>query len=214
MDKSRTSVSKWLLVMYLVSSTKQSINAVHLSRIINVTYKTAWSMLRKVRAAITDADRHILLSGIVEAKPGIYMRQEVPSQQNLDREHALIIARTNNAESPSYYKMKMLRTPQKPRKAVSDQARQEFVDLHTSPGNNVILLDRKYRFIPIRQEPLPTVYQEAVWWMNRTFYGLSVRYVQHYLDEYCFRKNYGSHPFQAFNRLIGICITRDRAITV
>lgn len=209
MDKSKTSLRKWLIVMYLVACTKRSINAVHLSRLIEVTYKTAWSMLHKVRAAISEVDRQILLSGIIDAKPGIYLRQEVPSIDNLGREHALVIARTSNEGAPSYYKIKLLQTPQKPRKPLSEQSQKEFVDKYVCPNNNIIRMESKYQYNPVLEEPLPTALQEAILWIQWTFYGLTVKYVQHYLDEFCFRINYSANAIDAFHRLLGMCMKNN-----
>ena len=45
---------------------KRGVSAVQLSNQIGVTYKTAWSMLRRIRSAMGQRDAAHLLSGVVE----------------------------------------------------------------------------------------------------------------------------------------------------
>lgn len=52
MEGSRTSLRKWITAMWLVSRSDKGINAVKLSSMIEVTSKTAWAMLHKIRTAI------------------------------------------------------------------------------------------------------------------------------------------------------------------
>lgn len=55
-EGSRTSLRKWIAAIWLVANPKEGINAVRLRSIIDVTYKTAWAMLHKIRTAISCAD--------------------------------------------------------------------------------------------------------------------------------------------------------------
>ena len=63
---SHVSLSKWFLAFYFVSQDKRGLSAVQLSNQIGVTYKTAWSMLRRIRSAMGQRDAAYLLSGVVE----------------------------------------------------------------------------------------------------------------------------------------------------
>ena len=63
---SHVSLSKWFLSFYLVSQDKRGISAVQLASQIGVTYKTAWSMLRRIRSAMGQRDAAHILSGVVE----------------------------------------------------------------------------------------------------------------------------------------------------
>lgn len=57
-------IQKWLLAIALMTEAKKGISALQLSRNLDVTYKTAWSISHKIRKAMKqDSD---LLCGIVE----------------------------------------------------------------------------------------------------------------------------------------------------
>ena len=54
-ERSTTSLQVWFWAIYLVSSTRGKIPAKQLQREIGVTYKTAWRMLREIRALLGEA---------------------------------------------------------------------------------------------------------------------------------------------------------------
>ena len=57
---------KWFLAVYLIVESKKGISANQLKRMIDVTYKTAWYLSHRIRAALNEVDAQ-LLKGIVEA---------------------------------------------------------------------------------------------------------------------------------------------------
>jgi transposase-like protein len=57
---------KWFLAVYVVGESKKGISANQLKRMLHVSYKTAWYMCHRIRAAMRD-DMAELLTGIVEA---------------------------------------------------------------------------------------------------------------------------------------------------
>lgn len=63
-ENTKISLRKWFLAMYLISCHKKGISSVQLATDINVTQKTAWFILHKVRTLYKQED--VVLSGIVE----------------------------------------------------------------------------------------------------------------------------------------------------
>ncbi len=57
---------KWFLAVYMMGESKKSISANQLKRMLGVSYKTAWYLCHRIRAAMKDEGAE-LLSGIVEA---------------------------------------------------------------------------------------------------------------------------------------------------
>jgi transposase-like protein len=57
---------KWFLAVYLIVESKKGISANQLKRMIGVSYKTAWYLCHRIRAALNEVDAQ-LLKGIVEA---------------------------------------------------------------------------------------------------------------------------------------------------
>jgi hypothetical protein len=66
MHRIRTALVKWFLAIYLAARDKRGISAMALAKEIDVTYKTAWLMLHKIRKAMRDRNARYMLSGIVE----------------------------------------------------------------------------------------------------------------------------------------------------
>jgi transposase-like protein len=66
-EDSHIPISKWLMAVFLFCSSKKSISANQLHRMLNVTYKTAWFMAHRIRFAMgDDAASEEKLSGTVE----------------------------------------------------------------------------------------------------------------------------------------------------
>ena len=64
-EHSRMPLSKWFAAIYLMCSSKMGISAHQLHRMIGITYKSAWFMCQRIRAAMGNDDGD-LFSGIVE----------------------------------------------------------------------------------------------------------------------------------------------------
>ena len=95
MHRSRISLDKWAAAMELLAS-ESDVNASRLASSIGVSHKAAWTLLRKLRIAISEAEAPNLLSGKVVAavqwlKPGYLFlstsrrrRASHPSNQGVD----------------------------------------------------------------------------------------------------------------------------------
>src|SRR5229473_750366 len=55
MERSKIPLSKWLLAMHLMGSSKKGISAHQLHRMLAVTYQTAWFMCHRIREAMRPA---------------------------------------------------------------------------------------------------------------------------------------------------------------
>jgi len=58
-------LSKWFIIIYLMGESKKSMSANQIKRTLRISYKTAWYLCHRVRAALKDANP-ALLKGIVE----------------------------------------------------------------------------------------------------------------------------------------------------
>ena len=63
-ENTKLPLQKWFMAMYLISSHKKGISSRQLSRDIDVTQKTAWFILHKIRTLFTQED--VVLDGVVE----------------------------------------------------------------------------------------------------------------------------------------------------
>src|SRR3546814_16374792 len=56
-ERSHVKLHKWLMATHLLCSSKKGMSAHQLHRMLGVTYKTAWFMAHRIRAALRPAKR-------------------------------------------------------------------------------------------------------------------------------------------------------------
>ena len=64
-ENTKIGLKKWFFAMYLISSNKKGVSSHQISRDLNVTQKTAWFILHKIRSMYAQSDAEEL-TGIVE----------------------------------------------------------------------------------------------------------------------------------------------------
>ena len=57
MERSKIPLSKWLLAIHLIGASKKGMSALQLSRMLGVTYKSAWFLCHRIREAMAPANR-------------------------------------------------------------------------------------------------------------------------------------------------------------
>jgi hypothetical protein len=83
-DNTKIKLKKWFLAIWLITSHKKGISSLQLSRDINVTQKTAWFMLQRIRKCF-EAENNNVLDNLhcVHTKPGV----NTHCQKNKSAEH-------------------------------------------------------------------------------------------------------------------------------
>ncbi|MFW5437197.1 transposase [Paenibacillus apiarius] len=204
MEGSRTSLQKWLAAFWLVSCSNTRINAVRLSSIIQVTYKTAWLMLRKIRASISRADTERPLTGTVHGFVAFYGSH--PSRQLNPREYPLIVAESVAADGQSgELKMKLVEPTQLSDRLLLRSDCDQFTEAHvanTAAESSITRHNCRVR----RNSRLYQSFKRAWKWMNDTFHGIGAKYLQAYLDEFCFRYNSSLRHTSAWEQLLCLCV--------
>lgn len=66
MEDSHVPLSKWMMAFFIICSSKKSVSAHQLHRMLGVTYKTAWFMAHRIRFAFGDDGKSPKLKGVVE----------------------------------------------------------------------------------------------------------------------------------------------------
>jgi len=65
MEDSHLPISKWLMAMFLISSSKKGMSAHQVHRMLKITYKAAWFLCHRIRFSF--GDDGVKLKGVVEA---------------------------------------------------------------------------------------------------------------------------------------------------
>lgn len=205
MEKSRTSLRKWLLTMFLVAQSNCTVNAVWLSDYLSVTYKTAWAMLHKIRQAINLMDNNYLLQGEMKAAVEHYGKPHNPTLSKHTQEHPVLVSAACEPHTPTYYKFKVIPIEHLSGKAITRYGEKEFRKEHVSNSNNNPLnIHQLYRQGDTRF--IRSLFKKASAWINTSFHGIGRKYLQFYLDEFCFRLNHSNHQ-DALRHLSELCLS-------
>lgn len=211
MEGSRTSLAKWRTVVELVSQ-EASVNAVQLAAIVAVTYKTAWSILHKIRKAISIFDQKRRMAGYVTGSVAFYGRPPFVYYRSA-REHPLWVGCAQEGQvrrdnfidrnNGLYVKIKRLTNNDLYGQKLTHEGVKRISEAHLDTYAVGVTLNRaEYRRDPV----LYPLYKKAQSWINNTFRGIGAKYQQAYWDEFCFRVNYMHHNRQISHLLASVCM--------
>lgn len=194
---SHVSLRKWFLAFYFVSQDKRGVSAVQLSNQIGVTYKTAWSMLRRIRSAMGQRDAAHLLSGVVEFDDAYFGGPATGGKRGRGTEKAKVFVALSldGHGNPQYLKMSVA-------KNIKQASVRKFASSAVAAGST-IRSDGYRSYIPALEnyihehkpyDPnggmlhwLHIVVSNAKAFILGTYHGLSKDHLQSYLDEFAFQ---------------------------
>lgn len=187
MEGSRTPLRLWFQAIYL-HARPAGINALQLSRIIGVTYKTAWLICHKIRHAMSLRECDQLLSGVVTLSDAVYCARYVPSLDWHRQEQPLIIG-ASSEETGEFVRIKIKKQSKEPLENRYDCPDQEvFIreSVHTTATVKRIVKRRIGRH---RNLALVRLCLEAERFLGQTFRGIGPKHLQVYLDQFCYMWN-------------------------
>jgi transposase-like protein len=205
---------KWFLAVYVMGESKKGVSANQLKRMLGVSYKTAWYLCHRIRAAMHDESAP-LLRGIVEAdetyvggklRPGAYQTAREAKQHRLDNKTVVLGAverggqvRLRIAPDASSESVKGFLGD-----VVHDDAEAIYTDAHRS-YRGIGDHNTRHEWVDHSKDEwvhgqVHTNTVESVWSLfDRSVIGayhkLSVKHLPAYLDEAAFRWNNRENPF-------------------
>jgi hypothetical protein len=207
MERSRTSLQKWMETFRLFSESA-GVNAVQLSHHIRVTYKTAWSMLRSIRQAISDLYAGKVLSGPSIAGYGFYGRPNYHFYVRHPQEHPIMVGAAFHPDGePVELKLQVIPLDHMDGKIIRRYREASLLDGLIRPSAQDGSRLKRIRFCDTTG--LYELFGQAKKWLNRTFHGIGPRYLQTYWDEYCFRFRMTRHFRPLQDTLTSLCLTSD-----
>lgn len=197
---------KWFVAIYLISESKKGISSNQLKRILGVTYKTAWYLTHRIRAAMGDSHAP-LLKGIVEVdetyiggrvrgrgKGYIGNKAMVMGAVQRGGECRLRIGRNTSAKAFHGFI----------RDSVDDDAEAIYTDQHQSymgiDDSNTRHETVNHNLDEWVRGDVHTNTVENVWSLLKrsivgSYHHLSIRHLPAYLDEISFRFNNRNNPY-------------------
>jgi hypothetical protein len=209
----------WFTAAWLVATHKNGMSARQLGQQLGLgSYKSAWLLLQKLRAAMVAPDRSPL-SGLVEVDETSlpFRAKDAPAARKPGRSHdgKLLIAGAVEivGEGPGRIRLAAIDD-------YSAAALGAFVAATIADGSTVVsdgwsgyrhLRDVKHDPRIVGDAPahavLPWVHRvfaNAKRWAMGVYHGLREEHLQRYLDEFVFRFNRRRTPQAAFARLLGL----------
>lgn len=199
MHRSHLSLKKWFWAIYLVACDKRGVSALSLSNKIEVSYETAWYILKRIRYAMERRDEKYTLCGIIEFDDSYFGGKIKGVTGRRAGNQGVFIAISKNSDgNPRYLKMRLTDNIQIP-------SIESFVNKNLDKGS-VVQTDgfRSYRkplakdYIHLQENFDPN--SEHLKWLhlitgnakafiNGTYHGTSIKHLQMYLSEFCYRFN-------------------------
>ena len=197
LHKTHLPLTQWFLAFYFVCQDKRGISAVQLAAMLGTTYKTAWSMLRRIRAAMGQRNELHQLSGVIEFDDAYFGGPTAGKKRGRGTEKAKVFVALslNERGNPCFLKMQV--TPNIKQASVKKFARAAFADgsvIHSDGYRSYIPALTGYTHEYKSYDPnsgllhwLHVVISNAKAFILGTYHGLPKKHLQSYLDEYSFR---------------------------
>ena len=193
MEGSRTPLSKWFVAIELVARLTKGTTAVELAAVIEVTYKTAWLILHKIRHALGQYEDRRQLSSIVRMNRGIYGSPYNPTVYRHPQEHPLLAAAMlSDTDEILQLKIKAVAAEHCDGNSPLDRARKSFARQYID--GQAVLHGLKSSYATYRHPLVRKACAQAGKWLNAAYHGLGGKHLNAYLDEYCCRLNLALTP--------------------
>jgi len=209
---------KWFWAIYLGASDKGGMSALRLSKHIEVSWPTARNMLRKIRMAMAHRDSIYRLTNSIELDDAYVGGKRAGKRgRGADGKKPVLVAVEARDEGAGFVAMQAV-------DSVSKETTREFLQFHLKPGQMVKTdafpalnavaetHDHHKKVTPPSKasEWLPLVHimiGNMKKFINGTFHGVSSRYLQEYLDEFCYRFNRRFWEPELPMRLLNACLS-------
>lgn len=218
LHKTKLSLTTWFWAMYLVAHDKRGKSALSLSQILNINYRTAWHMLRKIRAAMKERDSMYLLSGVVEMDDAYFGAPRKGKDGRGTSKSKAVIALSKDAQNhPAFLRIEVIdkvsideikrvaRTCVQPGSQIISDGHSSYKPLANSGyfhSSKAYYKENPETFLKM----LHNIIGNAKAYIQGTYHGLGSTYLQSYFDEFCFRFNRRFYPNEIFDRLLNACI--------
>ena len=220
-ENSRLPLVKWLYAIYLVQTSRKSISSLQLSKELDVTQKTAWFLLHRIREACQQGDW--MLTNVVEVdetyiggkERNKHKHKQLKRGRGTVGKQAVIGARERGGNVKA---LAINKTDAKTLKG--------FVHGHIEPGSTVYTDEHRgylglhgvlYSHASVRHSAkeyvngmIHTNGIESVWALIKrgytgTFHHFSLKHLQRYVDEFTFRLNEGRCEVDTIDRMKSVC---------
>ena len=224
--KTRTSLHKWFVALFLIANDKRGLSALALSKHLDVSYQTAWAMLQRVRHAMAKRNDQYPLIGYVEMDEMFIGAPTEDKKRGRGTEKTPVLVAVSfvpaedGKEYMGFAKLQALQT-------IESDVIVDFSKKHIERGT-VIRTDglsvypplERHGFVhdrnPVKKRKAHLVLPHVHTYISNlrsfvmgTHHGLDETHLQQYLDEFCYRFNRRRHEDEMFDRLLLACLEKE-----
>ncbi len=210
-------LTKWFWAIFWIVSDKGGISAVRLSKLLNVSWPTARSMLRKIRTAMGHRDSLYRLSNLVEVDDALVGgKQKGKRGRGAQGKTPVLIGCENRGKKAGFVSMTSVQSIN--HETVRDFSRRSLEPGSVARSDALAALNsladtqqHEARVTPPEKvdEWLPWVHvviSNLKRFLLGTYHGVSSSHLQEYLNEFCYRFNRRQWESQLPNRLLSLCV--------
>jgi transposase-like protein len=181
---------KWFLAIFLMCESKQGMSANQLKRTLKVSYKTAWYLCHRIRAAMTDSCPQPL-TGTVEVDETYIGGGRAMGSGNRDR-HTMILAAVQRGGMIRMTKGQ--RRTKETHSSVRANVSPDFANIYTEESAGYTGIgDQNTTHQTQTVESAFSLFKRSI---LGSFHQISEKHVDRYLDEFEFRNNNRKNPYQ------------------
>ena len=229
MHRTRTPLRKWFWAIWLEANDKRGLSALQLSKKLKVSYYVAWTMLHKIRQAMSDRNDLYTLRGIIEVDESFYGgKRQGGDKRGRGADKAVVMIEASTFEGDEggrglgFARMRVIERADAATVAealAADVAPGQEIVTDGWPSYNVV---GRMGHEHVREVSGKGADGALKWvhvlasnskaFLLGTFHGIGRRHLQRYLDEYCYRFNRRLWEDEIFDRLVTACAT-SRGLT-
>jgi len=209
---------KWFWAIYLAAADKGGISALRLSKHIGVSWITANRMLRKIRRVMAHRDSIYRLENLIECDDALVGGKRAGKRgRGAAGKKPVLLAVERRGKHAGFMAAEVVA-------AITNSSVRKFLLRHIKPGQeirtdafpglNAVGKDHKHekKITPPKKaaEWLPLVHiviGNLKIFLNGTFHGVTRKYLQEYVDEFCYRFNRRFWEPELPMRLLNACLS-------
>lgn len=207
---------KWFWAIYWATADKGGVSALRLSKVLEVSWPTARLMLKKLRTALGHRDRLYRLADRIELDDAfVGGKRKGKRGRGAEGKKPVLVACESRGERAGFVAMEAVDSVN--RESIRDFAKRQLNAGETGVTDGLAALkclDENHRHLP--QNTPPEKAHEWLPWVHivisnfkrfilGTFHGVSGKYLQEYLNEFCYRFNRRHCEPELPARLLGVC---------